>query len=72
MLRDEWQETEAEVRRVLDELCRLRPKIEAATDDNLDTTQAELLATIWELVAASDALFKAVVKEAGMEDRESD
>ena len=70
MLRDEWQETEADVLRICRELAKLGPKIRAAKADKLDAVQVEVLAKIRELIRASDALLEAAVKEAGLDDRE--
>ncbi len=68
MLRDEWQETEAQVIRVCRELAKLGPKIRVAKADESDAVQVEVLAKIRELIRASDALLEAVGEEAGLDD----
>ncbi len=70
MLRDEWQETEADVLRICKQLAKLGPKIRGAKADEADAVQVEVLAKIRELIRASDALLEAAVKEAGLGDRE--
>ncbi len=71
MLRDEWQETEADVLRVCRELEKLGPEVRGAKANPTDAAQVEILAKMRELIRASDALLEAAaIAKEGMDDRE--
>ncbi len=63
-MRDEWQETEAEVLRICRDLDALRPRIQATENHGVDDVQAEVLAKLRELMRAKDAMMRAVLREA--------